>query len=69
MRRLHVSTIFFERLVSPKLAQTLARETAVKTAVLDPIEGLTHSESAAGATYLSLMRQNLAQLRWVLGCR
>jgi zinc transport system substrate-binding protein len=67
--RLHIDTVFFERLVSPKLAQTVAREAGAKTAVLDPIEGLTPAEAKSGATYLSVMRQNLAQLRRVLGCR
>ncbi|HVC86335.1 MAG TPA: zinc ABC transporter substrate-binding protein [Gaiellaceae bacterium] len=69
VRRDHLKTIFFERLVSPKLAQTIAREAHVTTAVLDPIEGLTPSEAAHGATYLSLMRQNLRALRSDLGCR
>ena len=46
----HISTVFFERLVSPKLAQTVAREAGVKTAVLDPIEGLTAAEEKRGAT-------------------
>src|SRR5438067_287591 len=52
VRRLGVRTVFFERLASARLAQTVAREAGVKTAVLDPIEGLTPSESAHGATYL-----------------
>ena len=69
VRSLHIDTVFFERLVSPRLAETVAREAGVHTAVLDPIEGLTPSEADAGATYLSLMRQNLAELRRVLGCR
>ncbi len=69
VRRLHVRTVFFERLVSPKLAETVARAAGAKTAVLDPIEGLTPAESARGATYLSVMRQNLAALRKELGCR
>jgi zinc transport system substrate-binding protein len=55
--------------VSPKLAQTVARDAGVRTAVLDPIEGLTPQEARDGATYLSLMRRNLAALRQVLGCR
>ena len=59
VRSLHIDTVFFERLVSPQLAETVAREAGVHTAVLDPIEGLTPSEADAGATYLSLMRQNL----------
>ena len=69
VRRSGTGTVFFERLVSPKLAETVAREAGARTAVLDPIEGLTPSESQSGATYLSLMRQNLAALRSALRCR
>ncbi|HKY16579.1 MAG TPA: metal ABC transporter substrate-binding protein [Microthrixaceae bacterium] len=53
-----VPTIYFESLVSPKVAETLARETGASTAVLDPIEVLDE-----GADYLSVMRDNLATLR------
>jgi zinc transport system substrate-binding protein len=35
------TTIFFETLVSPKVAETIAREVGARTAVLDPLEGLT----------------------------
>jgi zinc transport system substrate-binding protein len=63
------TTIFFESLVSPKLAQTVAREAGAKTAVLDPLEGLTKDEASAGDDYLSLMRRDLATLREALACR
>jgi zinc transport system substrate-binding protein len=69
VRREHVTTVFFERLVSPRLAETVARDAGAKAAVLDPIEGLTPSEQHAGDTYLTLMRQNLQELRRALGCR
>ena len=69
VRRTHATTVFFERLISPRLAQTVAREAGARTAVLDPIEGLTPSEASHGATYLTLMRQNLAALRTELACR
>jgi zinc transport system substrate-binding protein len=69
VRRDHIRTVFFERLVSPKLADTIAREAGVKTAVLDPIEGLTSSEEKRGDDYFTLMRQNLQALRTELGCR
>ena len=36
-----VTTVFHETLVSADLAETLAREAGVETAVLDPIEGLS----------------------------
>jgi zinc transport system substrate-binding protein len=69
VRRLGVTTVYFETLVSPKLARTVARETGAATAVLDPIEGLTPAEQAKGADYFSVMRSNLAHLRMGLGCR
>jgi zinc transport system substrate-binding protein len=62
-------TVFFETLVSPKLAETVAREAGARTAVLNPIEGLTEEQLAGGETYFSLMRANLEALRQALGCR
>jgi zinc transport system substrate-binding protein len=69
VRRTHATTIFFETLVSPRLAETVAREVGARTAVLDPIEGLTPAEQTRGENYLSFMRQNLAALRRALACR
>ena len=64
-----VTTVFYESLVEPDLAETLAREAGVDTAVLDPIEGLSDDAVADGASYVSVMRENLAALREALGCR
>jgi zinc transport system substrate-binding protein len=63
------STIFFETLVSPRVARTVARETGAETAVLNPLEGLTEEELGSGANYFTVMRRNLAALRKSLGCR
>jgi zinc transport system substrate-binding protein len=63
-----VTTIFTEELVSPAVADALARETGATTAVLDPLESLTLAEAAAGEDYLSVMRRNLAALQRGLGC-
>jgi zinc transport system substrate-binding protein len=63
-----VTTIFSETLVSPEIAETLARETGATTAVLNPLEGLTDDQLDAGATYLSVQRENLAALQAALGC-
>jgi zinc transport system substrate-binding protein len=63
-----VTTIFTETLVSPELAETLAREVGVRTDVLNPIEGLTEEQEAAGQDYISLQRENLAKLQEALGC-
>jgi zinc transport system substrate-binding protein len=63
------TTVFVEPLVSPDLAETVARETGARTAVLDPLEGLSDDQAEAGADYLTVMRANLAALRAALGCR
>jgi zinc transport system substrate-binding protein len=68
VRRDGVTTIFTEELVSPKVAETLAREVGVTTAVFNPLEGLTTQDLTAGQDYLSLMRSNLRTLQQALGC-
>jgi zinc transport system substrate-binding protein len=64
-----VTHIFFETLVEPRVAEVIAAETGAKTMVLNPIEGLTAEQAAAGADYFDLMRENLANLRTALDCR
>jgi zinc transport system substrate-binding protein len=63
------TTVLFETLVSPRLAETVAREAGADTAVLDPLEGLGEEALEAGADYFSVMRTNLATLRTALDCR
>jgi zinc transport system substrate-binding protein len=69
IREHEATTVFSESLLSPRLAEAVARETGAKTAVLNPIEGLTEAELARGEDYFSLMRANLEALRKALGCR
>ncbi|KAA9007507.1 zinc ABC transporter substrate-binding protein [Paenibacillus spiritus] len=54
--------IFFEELVSDRLAKTLAGEAGVKTLVLNPVEGLTDKQKKNGDTYFTLMSSNLQNL-------
>ncbi len=68
VRATRATTIYFETLVSPDLARTVARETGATTAVLDPLEGLTADNLEAGTDYFDVMRENLAALRTGLGC-
>lgn len=62
----NIKYIFAETLLSPKLAQTIASETGVRVLVLNPLEGLTDQEVAQGKNYLSVMRENLSQLKQAL---
>jgi zinc transport system substrate-binding protein len=67
-RKARVRYIFFESLVSPKVADTLAREIGAGSLVLNPVEGLTKEEAGAGKDYVALMRENLQNLRTALDC-
>ncbi len=61
-----ITTVFSERLASPELTDSLANDLGLRTAVLDPVEGLTSDDSHEN--YLSLMRENLAALQEANGC-
>ena len=62
-----VTTIFFETLTSPAVAEAIAGDLGLKTAVLDPLEGVT--ENSPGTDYPSIMRANLEALRAANGCQ
>jgi zinc transport system substrate-binding protein len=61
-----VTTVYTETLVDPAVAETVADEAGARTAVLDPIEGLT--DESAGEDYLQVMRTNLATLQEGQSC-
>lgn len=61
------TTVFFETLASDRTAKTLAKDTGLKTGVLDPLEGMT--EKSQGADYTEVMESNLAALQKALGAK
>jgi zinc transport system substrate-binding protein len=64
-----VTTIFTEENVSPRIADTLARDAGgLRTEVLSPLESLTKKQRAANANYFTLMDANLDKLATALGC-
>ena len=69
MRDKGVTTIFTESLVSPKVADALAREAGgVRTETINPLEGLTDAQVARGDDWASVMRSNLTKIRAALDC-
>ncbi len=65
-RENQVTTIFFETLVSPTVAESVAGDLGLVTDVLDPLEGIT--DQSRGSDYLEVMRSNLAALQKANGC-
>lgn len=64
-----IGYVFFESLVSPRIAETLANEVGAQTLELNPLAGLTSEEQYAGEDYFSVMRSNLDNLKKALQCR
>ncbi|MDF2645408.1 MAG: zinc transporter substrate-binding protein [Paenibacillus sp.] len=61
-----VQTIFFETLVDPKVAKTIAKEIGAKIDVLNPIEGLTDEDKKKNLDYIGVMTNNLEALKKAL---
>lgn len=59
-----ITTIFTEELLSPKVAETLAKDLGITTAVLDPIE----SQADDSKDYEAVMNENLEALQKALSC-
>jgi len=55
--------VFYEELVDPRVSQTIASEVGARTLALNPVESGSEQES-----YLSIMRDNLNNLRVALEC-
>lgn len=68
-KREGVTTIYLESIAPPALARTVANEVRAQLDLLDPIEGLTAAQLKAGASYSTIMRDNLRRLVSGLGCR
>lgn len=64
----NIKYVFFEPLLSPRLAETIAREASAQTLVLNPLEGLTQADQLAGKDYFSIQSENLAHLKLALEC-
>ena len=60
-----VTTIFTEALIDPKVAQALADDLGITTAVLDPIE----SQTDASKDYAATMNSNIDALTKALDCQ
>ncbi|MBU0279094.1 MULTISPECIES: zinc ABC transporter substrate-binding protein AdcA [unclassified Gemella] len=57
-----IKYIYFEENAKKSIAETLAKETNVQLSVLNPLESLTKEQVDAGKDYISIMKENLANL-------
>ena len=63
MRSEGLGYVYTEELLSPRVAETIARETGAKVLMLRAAHNLTRDEFAHGVSFLSLMEENLRNLQ------
>jgi len=68
IRTKKIAYVFFEELVSPKVAETLAKETGAGLLLLNPAHNLTKDEFEKNESFLSIMEKNLSNLKIGLNC-
>jgi zinc transport system substrate-binding protein len=59
----HTKTIYYEELISPKVAEVISEETGASMRLLHGAHNVTKDELDAGVTYLSIMYDNLERLK------
>ena len=64
----HITTIFTETSVDPRITETIAKETGVKTLTLNPIESVSQKQIEGGRNYVKIMEENLQNLKNGLEC-
>ncbi len=68
INRNEVKYIFYEELKSPKIAETLARETKTKLLLLNAAHNLSKEDFGKDVTFISIMKENLNNLKTGLQC-
>lgn len=64
-----LKVVFFEELVEPRIARTVARETGAELLILHGAHNLSRQDFERGASFIDLMEGNLAHLKRGLGCQ
>jgi len=69
IRHHKLTSVFYEELLSPAVARSVAAETGATLLKLHGIHNVTRQELESKTSYIDLMEQNLAALRKGLVCR
>lgn len=66
MKEQHIPVIFYEELTNPTVAQTIANETGATPLLFHSCHNVSKEDFDNGVTYLSLMEQNVKNLKLAL---
>ncbi|MBI4824785.1 MAG: zinc ABC transporter substrate-binding protein [Nitrospirae bacterium] len=68
-KELGIKHICYEELIKPEIANVLSKETGAELVMLHAGHNITREEMDNGITFITLMRENLKNLRIALQCR
>jgi len=69
VRAMELKYVFSEELLSPRVSEMIAREAGASVLLLHGAHNISKEDFEKGATFISLMKRNLANLRTGLECR
>lgn len=69
VNRLGIKYVYYEELVDPRIARTIAAETSTTLLKINSAHNLSKEELSGGITYERIMEEDLNQLRIGLECR
>lgn len=69
LRENNIHYIFYEELLNPRVPEIIAKETGAKLLKLNGAHNITKDEFTSGVTFLSLMENNLKNLKTGLACK
>ena len=64
-----IQYVFYEELTSPKIAETIARETNAKLLLLNAAHNVTKDQLQRGVSFFEILRADLENLKIGLECR
>jgi zinc transport system substrate-binding protein len=69
IKKNNIHYVFYEELTSPKIAETLARETHAKILLLNAAHNVTKDQFERGVSFFEILNTDLANLKIGLECR
>ena len=64
-----LKVVFYEELVEPRIARTVAKETGAELLMLHGAHNLSRQDFDTGTTFIGIMQGNLTHLKRGLGCQ
>lgn len=69
MKQYNLKYIFYEALASPRVAETIAKETGASLLSLNPAHNATKEQLQRGTSFIDMMKENREMLRKGLECK